>query len=151
MHTENKSFKHKGQTYTGTIVWPDHLSEALTLLGERDVWNAFKLGYLEVCRRQICGLTRRRRSQKIDLSDLPESDQELVATLIADLKRQYQSLQQAEESAPPEAPHTAPSDSGETPAEAPAPASVSADSFEADFARYLASLDFSPQQHKETL
>lgn len=150
MKIENRSFTWKGKKHHGTIAWPDNLQEAITLLGEREVFAAFKLGYLEVCRKQICGLTRRRRNQKIDLSDLPEQDQELVVALVADLKDANQQLRLATESAQPEPQPIVPTDSVETPEEAPAPTSEHVDPFEEDFAKYLASLDSSPQQHTET-
>ena len=82
MKTENRSFTHKRKTYHGTIVWPDDLAEAIRLLGERDTWSAFRLGYLELCKRQICGITPRRRSQRIDLGALPPEAQDLVRELI---------------------------------------------------------------------
>lgn len=151
MKTENRTFRHKNNLHHGTIVWPDNLSEALTLLGEREVWNAFRIGYLEVCRKQICGLTpRRRKTHKIDLSELPETDQEMISQMISDLKEQYRQLQLEKESALLASQQTAPSDFDETPEEAPVPASESADSFDADFARYLASLDSSLPQRTGT-
>jgi hypothetical protein len=141
MQIENKSFRLKGKEYTGTIAWPDDLAEALRLLGDREVWKAFRIGYLEVCRRQICGITPRRRNQKIDLSDLSEDDRELVLQAVSELRENYQRLQQAQRSAPLEPQPTAPSDYDETQAEAEAPASSHEQSFEEDFARYLDALD----------
>lgn len=152
MKTENRTFRHKNNLHHGTIVWPDNLGEAMSLLGEREVWNAFRIGYLEVCRKQICGLTpRRRKNHKIDLSELPEGDQEMISQMISELKEQYRQLQLEKESVQLAAQQKAQIDYDEMPEEALAPASESADPFEADFARYLASLDSSPQQRMEKL
>lgn len=152
MKTENRTFKHKNNLHHGTIVWPDDLSEAVTLLGRSEVWDAFKLGYLEICRRQICGLTpRRRKTHKIDLSDLPEGDQEMISQMIRDLKEQYQQLQRERESALLESQHTDQTDYDETPEAAQDPASESVDSFESDFAIYSNALGSSLPPHTETL
>lgn len=149
MKTENRSFTHKGKTYHGTIVWPDDLAEAIRLLGERDTWSAFRLGYLELCKRQICGITTRRRSQKIDLASLPVEAQDLVRQLVDELHAQNQRHQQAERSAPLESQPITPNDSDEMPEEVQVPASSHADPFEEDLAKYLASLDSSLPQHTE--
>lgn len=141
MQIENKSFRLKGKEYTGSIAWPESLQEAVNFLGDWEVFRAFRIGYLEICRRQICGIIPRRRSQKIDLSGLSEQDQELVLQAVAELRESYQLRQQAQKSAPLEEPQTSLSDYGETPEEVPASASPHDDSFEADFARYSAALD----------
>jgi hypothetical protein len=150
MKTENRSFTHKRKTYHGTIVWPDDLAEAIRLLGERDTWSAFRLGYLELCKRQICGITPRRRSQRIDLGALPPEAQDLVRELIDQLHAQSLQPQPIQKSAPLESQPTTPNDFDEMPAEAEVQASSHADPFEEDFARYLASLGSSPQPHTET-
>jgi hypothetical protein len=150
MKTENRSWKVKGKTYSGIIVWPDNLSQAIQLLGQKEVWAAFKLGYLEVCRKQICNLTPRRKNRKIDLSGLTPEEQEMVLELVSDFRAVNQQLQQVEKNDPPEPQPTAPTDSDETPEEAPAPALPHDDSFEADFARYLDAQHSSLPQHTET-
>jgi hypothetical protein len=141
MQIETRSFRLKGKEYTGSIAWPDSLQEALAALGEWEVFRAFRIGYLEICRKQICGVIPRRRSQKIDLSGLSEQDQELVLQAVAELRESYQLHQQAQKSVPPEEPHTFQNDFDETPEEVPASTSPHDDSFEADFARYSSALD----------
>jgi hypothetical protein len=150
MKTENKSWTVKGKVHSGTIVWPDNLDQAIKLLGTKEVWAAFKIGYLEICRKQICGLTPRRRNHKIDLSGLSPEEQEMVLELVSDFRAVNQQLQQVEKSAPPEQQSTAPSDSDETPEEAPVPTLPHDDSFEEDFAKYLAAQHSSLPQHTET-
>lgn len=147
MKTENRTFKVKGKSYSGTIVWPSNLAEALQLLGEVEMWEAFKVGYLEYCRRQICGLTpRRRKIQKIDVSDLPDHEQEAILLAVDQMRQIYQQ-QRAKENAPPVQQSKAQIDSDEKPEEVPqddeelSSASQSESSFEEDFAKYLASLD----------
>ena len=151
MKTEKKEYTFKGKKHSGVIAWPEDLNEALTLLSDREVFEAFKIGYLEVCRRQICGLTRRRRSQKIDLSVLPPEHQVLILDVFEDLLSQNRQSQQVQKSVQPSEQHTAAIDSVETPEEVSAPDHPHVSEFDQDFAKYLASLGSSPQLHTETL
>jgi hypothetical protein len=150
MQIENKSWTIKGKKFEGVIAWPDDLNEALTLLSEREVFEAFKIGYLEICRRQICGLTRRRRSQKIDLSALSPEHQALILDVFHDLASQNRQYQPAQKNVQPLEQRITPIDSVETPEEASAPDHPHVSEFDQDFAKYLASLGSLPQPHTET-
>jgi hypothetical protein len=130
MKTENRSFTHRGKTHRGTIVWPEDLAEALKLVGDRETWAAFKIGYLELCRRRICGIIPRRRTQTIDLRELPVEAQELVRDLVQQLHDQNRLHQQAQKSVPPEEPQTSPIDYDGMPTEAEDPFFSNAPEFE---------------------
>ena len=151
MRTENRSFKYRGKVYSGVIVWPNNLQEAIQLLDPADIWEAFRLGYLEHCRRQICGIPiRRRKIQKIDVSGLPPHEQEAILLAVEQMRALYQQPLQAQKSVQPESQPIAPSDSDETPEEAEDSVSSRELSFEEDFAKYSAALDSSLLQHTET-
>lgn len=141
MKTENVSFKHKGKTISGQIAWPESLQEAIHSLEPAEVWEAFKIGYRDMCRRRILGLTRPpRRFVRIDLSLLTPEEQHALLTWKANAETfQNQQSPPVEKSAPPEPTPTDPTDFDEMPAEAQASTSPHVDTFEEDFAKYLAS------------
>lgn len=142
MQTENFSFTHKKKRYSAVIAWPENLKEALEILGDREVWKAFRLGYVELVKRRMISPTPRPRIRKIDLNSLPEDTAELLDRILSNLSEQ--------KNPPPSLPQTFQSDSFEKQEEASVEASPHGDSFEADFARYSAFLDSLPQQPKET-
>ena len=140
MQTKNHTFKHKSKTFSGVIVWPESLQEALIVLPALELWEAFKIGYLELCRRRICEITQRRRTRKIDVSDLPEWEQALIQQAVLETRAKYHTPQTTPESAPLESLPTTQTDSVETQAAAQDPVSSRDLSFEEDFARYSAAL-----------
>ena len=150
MKTENKEYTFKGKKHSGVIAWPEDLSEALTMLSEREVWSAFKIGYAEICKRQICGIIPRPRNRKLDVSDLAPEHQDVVLDLIASLRAENQLSQQAQKNVPPELQPISQIDSVEMQEEVSTEVSAHVGEFEQDFAKYLTSLDSSPQQHMET-
>jgi hypothetical protein len=141
MKIEKLTFKEKGKTYSGEIAWPDNLEMAIGFLGERSVWEAFKIGYKLMIKAQIKGkpILPRKRVVKIDLSVLDEQTRIAIEGLLESLAVQQQP-QQVAESAPPEQPHTDHNDYAEMLTEAEAQSSGHDSSFEEDFAKYLASL-----------
>lgn len=160
MKIEKLTVKKNGKTYAGEIAWPDDLASAIRLLGELEVWSAFKIGYKELAKKRITNSIRpRKKWLKLDLSCVDDQTAELIERLAHESARAafaheaalaaQKEQQQAEETALREAQQTIQNDYDETLEEAQAPISESADSFEQDFAKYLAALDSSPQQHTE--
>lgn len=166
MKIEKLTVKKNGKTYAGEIAWPDDLGSAIKLLGELEVWSAFKIGYKELAKKRITNSIRpRKKWLKLDLSCVDDQTAEEIESFLRERTRvnqlhienqrrleaeaARQERQQAEETALLEAQQTAQNDYDETPEEAQAPISESADSFEQDFAKYLAALGSSPQQHTE--
>ena len=157
MKREKIVIKRNGKTFSGEIVWPSDLAQAIRLLGELEVWSAFRLGYKELAKRRISGLIpRRKRWAKLDLSLL--DDQTLAAVQVL-LQMQQNKPPHAEVSpAQPESsavvqqasPHTSQSDSDETPAVEAVQSSGRAGDFEEDWQKYLASLGSSSQRQTET-
>jgi hypothetical protein len=137
MKTENFAFTHKRKKISGVVVWPETLLEAVHLLGEKEVWKAFRLGYLELVKKRMINPTPRRQIRKIDLSSLPEEYVELIDQILNEHKVQ--------KNPPPLMPQTFQTDFAEKPAAEEVQSSPSDDSFEADFAKYSAALDSSLQ------
>lgn len=149
MKIEKLTVKKNGKVYSGEIAWPTDLASAVALLGEREVWESFKVGYKELAKKRISNSIRpRKRWLKLDLLSL---DDQTVAALsevlsIAAESRAreafaHEQQKQVQENPLPVEQQTYPSDSYETQEEVEAPLPQSDDSFEQDFAKYLASLD----------
>lgn len=146
MRTENLTFTHKKKTYSATVVWPENLVEAFNLLGEKELWAAFKLGYLEITKRRIVNPTPRPRIRKIDLNRLTEEQAALIEHILADAQKP----QAEQKSVQPEPQQTIQTDSYETQEVVQASVLSRDSSFEEDFARYSAALDSSLPRHTET-
>lgn len=158
MKREKITVKRNGKSYSGEIVWPQDLAQAISLLGELEVWGAFRVGYRELAKRRISGLTpRQKRWARVDLSSLDDQMRVLIQALVHEQQNKplpqevSQPPQPSAESPQPVAQQIAPSDSGETQEEALTLSPDNGDSFEQDFAKYLASLDSSPQSHTAEL
>lgn len=142
MKIEKIKIKKKNKIYAGEIVWPSDLKSAIKLLGESEVWQAFKIGYKEVCKKRIMGeeiFPKRKRVIKIDLDQL--GDEQMRDALVALAEEQAAQIKPppSVQSPPPEVSHTDPTDYDETLKEAEVLISASAESFEEDWSRYLAS------------
>lgn len=137
------SVKHRGKVLSATIVWPDDLREAVHLLGEFEVWRAFRAGYLELTKQRLIGQVTPRRKQyvKLDLSALDAQTADIVRGLAELQKPVGQVVQPSPETIPPAPSHTSQIDSAEKPTEAQDPIEKHADAFEEDFAKYLAARD----------
>lgn len=120
MRIEKLTVKKDGKTYHGDVVWPDNLGVALQLLGESEVWQAFKLGYKEITKRRITGQTIRPRRQvvRIDLATLDEPTR-LAIEEIAKLQAVQQAPQPSEQTPQPEPLPIAESGFDEMPEEVP--------------------------------
>lgn len=142
MKIEKLTFKEKGKVYSGEIAWPDSLQLAIALLGERGVWEAFKLGYRQIVRARIVGkpILPRKKIVKLDVSLLDEQSRAVIEQIAA-MQAGQQQQQPELESAQPEQQHKDHSDYVEKPEAAQAPSSQSESSSEEDFSKYLASLD----------
>lgn len=118
MRIEKLKIKKDGKTYEGEIVWPDGLKIAIHLLGEKEVWEAFKVGYKELAKKRITGeLTRpRRKTVKIDVASLDDQTR-LVIEEIARLQAAQPHERQALKNDEPQEPHTYPNGFDETPEE----------------------------------
>jgi len=152
MKIEQLNLKKNGKSYSGEIAWPDNLSQALTLLGEREVWEAFKIGYRDLAKKRITGSIRpRRKWAKIDLASLDDQTAEMISLLISDslARARIEKERQAAENLRRVEQQTFQTDSAEKLEVAEAPSPESADDFETDLAKYLASLDSSPRQKTE--
>lgn len=147
MKTENLTFTHKKKTYSATVVWPENLVEAFNLLGEKDMWAAFKLGYLEITKRRIVSPTPRPRIRKIDLSRLTDDQIALLESILGESPAPVA----AQKNDPPAAQQTAPIDSDEKPVVAQVSVLQRETSFEEDYSKYLAALGSSPQRRTETV
>lgn len=149
MKIEKLTVTRNKKTYSGDLVWPDNLSQAVALLGEFEVWEAFRVGYKELAKKRIAGSIRpRKRWLKVDLSVLDEQSGAWLAHYLETLKAQKKAEEELK-NRPVEAQQTSPSDSDEMQEEALTQSPASDDSFEEDFAKYLASLDSLPQSQTE--
>ena len=147
MKTENLTFTHKKKTYSATVVWPENLVEAFSLLGEKDMWTAFKVGYLEITKRRIVSPTPRPPIRKIDLSRLTDDQIALLESILAESPAPAA----AQKNDLPAAPQTTPNDSDEKPAVAQASVLPHDSSFEEDYSKYLNALGSSLPRHTETV
>ena len=120
MRIEKLTVKKDGKTYHGDIAWPDNLGIALQLLGEQEIWEAFKVGYRELAKRRIThtAIRPRRRIARIELSSLDDQTRAVIEE-IARLQAAQQLPQQAEQTPPPAPLPIDQTDSGEMPEELP--------------------------------
>lgn len=152
MKREKLTVKKNKKLYSGEIVWPSDLAEAVYLLGELEVWESFRVGYLALAKKRIAGLTpRRQRWAKIDLSSLDDQTRALIQALAREQQNKplpqeaSHTPQQAQESPPRVEQQTVQNDYAETQEEALTSTQSNDESFEQDLARYLASLGSLPQ------
>lgn len=70
MRVEKVSFKHRGKDFSGDVGFPDDLQDAVTMLGEKEVYAAFVEGYTERQKRRI--RKKERKRLVVTMSDLTE-------------------------------------------------------------------------------
>lgn len=148
MKIEKLTVRKNGRLYSGEVAWPNNLESALALLGEKEVWEAFRVGYKELAKKRITATRPRKRWLKLDLLSLDDQTLaaltqalEVAAENRARTALLHEQQRQAQESPPPAEQQTYPSDYDETQEVAEGQSSANGESFEEDFARYLTSLD----------
>lgn len=75
--------KVKGEEKDHTFVMPEHLQEAVTLLGQTSVYESFSVGYLNLQKRIAQGRKpREKRWARIDLSVLSDQERRIAIDLL---------------------------------------------------------------------
>lgn len=149
MKIEKLTVRKNGKVFTGDVVWPTGIHQAIHLLGELEVWEAFKIGYLELAKKRISGAIRpRKKWVKLDVSTLDEHARAWVFSHIENQRRLEESAknQKAAEQ------QTSRNDYAETQEEASSADQLSENDAQPaqEPPKYSDALDSSTQQQTET-
>lgn len=85
MEIREEIFQYRGKTISGKIAVPSELQEAISALGEKEVFDCFMSGYIDRQRRKLRA-KREKRWVKIDLSKLSEDQRRAIQDFESSLK-----------------------------------------------------------------
>lgn len=148
MKIEKLTVRKNGKVFTGDVVWPTGIHQAIHLLGELEVWEAFKIGYLQLAKKRISGAIRpRKKWLKVDLSSLDENARAWLCSHV-----ENQKAEEAARSQKAAAQQTSRNDYDETQEEASGADQLSENDGQPaqEPPKYSDALDSSTQQQTET-
>lgn len=77
MELQEVKFQHRGKTVEGTVAVPADLDEAISALGPKEVFECFKIGYMEHQKKRL-RLKRVKKVLKLEISKLSDEQKEAL-------------------------------------------------------------------------